>query len=163
MMARSEIGEGEKAVLSVQHKNPVFLPLVALVVALTLSVSLTSCQNVQDQVQQGVDQVEQQVVTEAKKMVWSYVSDGLNQLKDTIRSNQGKGVDWAQSQVANVREGLKPVLDQAADRGLTGLGWIDEELQKLEQKLAGYENPDQVIQAIDEFIADLKAKLELSE
>jgi cell division protein FtsL len=144
-------------------KNSVSFWLAALVVALVLSVGLTSCETVEDEVKQGVEKVEEQVVTEAKKLAWSQVSDGLNGLKETLQNDQEKGVDWARSEVAKVRDRLQSVLGTTDDGSVRGLGWVDEELQKLEEKLAEYENSDQVIDAIDEFIRDLEAKLELSE
>ncbi len=155
-----------------------FLFLVALAVALVVGAGLTACEKVEDEVRQGVEhveqqvedelkngveQVEQQVVTELKKLAWRHVSDGLEKLKDTIKSDEKKGVDWARSEVAKVRDGLQTILSKAEGGGLTGLEWLDEELQKLDEKLAEQKNADQVVTAIDEFMENLETKLGVSE
>lgn len=147
--------------MSTRKKATTFLPLVAVVVTLMFSVGLAACESVDDEVKQGVEKVEQQIVTEAKKLAWNAVNDELNTLKESLLNDEDKGVDWARDEVAEVRDGLKKALDAAESGGARGLDWIDEELQKLEEKLAGYENADQVIEAIDEFIKDLKTRLEI--
>ena len=49
------------------------------------------------------------------------------------------------------------------ESGFTGLEWVDDELSKLEKKLADPENADAINSTIDEFIENLEARLDLSE
>jgi hypothetical protein len=148
--------------LAIRNKT-VLWTLAVLLTALILSLGLASCQVVEDKVQEGAEKVEEQVVTEAKKLALSQVSEGLNKLKETIQSDQGKGADWASSEIAKIRENLKPILEKVQQRGFSGLDWVDEELSKLEQKLADPENVDALSTTIDEFIRDLETRLDLSE
>jgi uncharacterized phage infection (PIP) family protein YhgE len=161
-------------VLAVKQKQTAFLALGALVVALILSISLTACQTVEEKVEEGVEKVEEKVeegiekveekvVTEAKKLVWNQVSDGLDKLKDGIRNDEGKRAEWAASEVAKLREGLKTALDSVAGESFHGLDWVDEGLQKLEDKLADQQNPDALVEAIDEFKQELRTRLDVSE
>lgn len=148
---------------SARRKEPILLTQGVLLVVLILSLGLVSCQVVEEKVQEGAEKVEEQVVTEAKKLALSQVSDGLNKLKDTIQSDEGKGADWASSEIAKIRENLKPILEKVQQSGFSGLDWVDEELSKLEQKLADPENVDALSTTIDEFIRDLETRLDPSE
>lgn len=148
---------------SASREKPVLWTQGVLLVVLILSLGLVSCQAVEDKVQEGVDKVEEQVVTETKKLVLSQVREGLNNLKDRIQSDEGKGADWASSEIANIRENLKPILEKVQQRGFNGLDWVDEELSKLEQKLADPENVDALSTTIDEFMRDLENRLGISE
>jgi hypothetical protein len=136
---------------------------VLLVVVVILSLSLGACQVVEEKVEEGVEKVEEQVVTEAKKLALNQVRDGLSKLKETIQSDEGKGADWASAEVAKLRENLKPILQRVQDSGFTGLDWVDDELAKLEEKLSDPENTDALSATIDDFIKDLESRLDLSE
>ena len=129
--------------LSSQNKPTRWLQGVLLLI-LALSVGLVSCQAVEEKVEEGVKKVEDQVVTEAKKLALSQVSDGLNKLKETIQNDEGKGAEWASSEVAKIRENIKPILERVQQSGFTGLDWIEEELHELEQKLADPDIPSLV-------------------
>jgi hypothetical protein len=148
---------------SASRIKPVLWTQGVLLFVLILSVGLVSCQVVEEKVEKGVDKVEEQVVTEAKKLALSQISEGLDKLKDTIQSDEGKGADWASSEIAKIRETLNPVLEKVQQGGFSGLDWVDEELSKLEQKLADPENVDALSTTIDEFIRDLENRLGLSE
>jgi archaellum component FlaC len=150
-------------VIANRHERSSIITLIALVALLLLSAMLTACESVEDEVRQGVDQVEQQVVTETRKLAWSQVSNGLNGLKETLSNDKDKGVDWARSEVDRIREGLRVIVGEGADGSLENLDWIDEELQKLDDKLAQYENSDQVVEAIDEFMQELEDRLGVSQ
>jgi hypothetical protein len=146
-----------------RRKKPVLWTQGVLLVVLILSAGLVACQVVEDKVQEGAEKVEEQVVTEAKRLALSQVREGLNKLKDTIQSDEGKGADWASSEIAKIRENLKPILEKVQQSGFSGLDWVDEELSKLEQKLADPQNVDVLSTAIDEFIRDLETRLDLAE
>jgi hypothetical protein len=146
-----------------RRRKAAFPVQIVLLVLFALSIGLVACDVVEDKVEEGVDKVEEQVVTEAKKLALNQVREGLNKLKDTIQNDEGKGADWASSEVAKIREGLKPVLEKVQESGFAGLDWVDDELLKLEQKLADPENADALNSTIDEFIKNLEARLDLSE
>ena len=145
------------------RKNATFWASCMLLIVLFLSAGLVSCQAVEEKVEEGAEQVEGKVVTEAKKLALSQVSDGLDKLKEKMQNDEGKDADWARSEVAKIRENLKPVLDKVQQSGFTGLDWVEDELLKLEEKLSDPERVDAVATTIDEFIKDLETRLGVSE